>query len=57
LEDALKVSASRGISEALRKELNPEQAESEGKKEGPSELKKNDFEKESSQTEAKKEEL
>lgn len=57
MEDALKASASRGNSEAVRKELNPEQSESVGKKEGSSELKKNVFDKESSQTEAKKEEL
>ena len=54
IDEALKPAGRGGL--AGTKDLNPEQGESEGKKEGSSELKK-DFDKESSQTEAKKEEL
>lgn len=54
IEEALKPAVKSGLVDS--KELNPEQVDSEGKKEGSSELKK-DFDKESSQTEPKKEEL
>jgi hypothetical protein len=54
IEEGLKPAGRSALAES--KELNPEQVDSEGKKEGSSELKK-DFDKESSQTEPKKEEL